>query len=228
MIRSALLLTFALLGLSMQPALGAEVQVSYKGVVTQANGPQASSFLPGQEINIRYVVEATTVDSNANASVGVYFNGLRRLDVSIVGSGVSVTTGHGTIQTFNDIGSDQVFIYSSAASGSIGGLPVTFAEVDFVDYEADSEGRAGMLASDAIPTKHLITNDNTVTFGTSAGYTSIRFLAEPAAACSSEGFTGIKQTLCKQICEVPQASTRLSALIKAYVAAYREEPPCVR
>lgn len=46
--------------------------------------------------------------------------------------------------------------------------------------------------------------------------------------CSAEGFTGTKLTLCQQICEVPQSSLRLTALIKLYVAAFREDPPCAR
>ncbi len=46
--------------------------------------------------------------------------------------------------------------------------------------------------------------------------------------CSAEGFTGIKLTLCRQICEVPQSPATLSALIKAYMAAFRQEPPCAR
>lgn len=44
--------------------------------------------------------------------------------------------------------------------------------------------------------------------------------------CAAEGFTGIKLTLCRQVCEVPQSPARLSALIKTYIAAYREDPPC--
>lgn len=46
--------------------------------------------------------------------------------------------------------------------------------------------------------------------------------------CRAEGFTGTKLTLCQQICEVPQSPLRLSALIKLYVTAYREDPPCAR
>lgn len=46
--------------------------------------------------------------------------------------------------------------------------------------------------------------------------------------CRAEGFTGTKLTLCQQICEVPQSPLRLSALIKLYVAAFREDPPCAR
>lgn len=47
-------------------------------------------------------------------------------------------------------------------------------------------------------------------------------------SCADEGFTGIKITLCKQICETPQTPARLSALIRTYIAAFREDPPCGR
>lgn len=46
--------------------------------------------------------------------------------------------------------------------------------------------------------------------------------------CANEGFTGIKLTLCRQICEMSQSPARLSALIKTYVTIYREDPPCAR
>lgn len=46
--------------------------------------------------------------------------------------------------------------------------------------------------------------------------------------CAAEGFTGIKLTLCRQICELPQSPATLAALIKTYMAAFRQEPPCAR
>ena len=47
-------------------------------------------------------------------------------------------------------------------------------------------------------------------------------------SCAAEGFAGPKLILCKQICEVPQNAARLSALIRTYIAAFREDPPCGR
>lgn len=47
-------------------------------------------------------------------------------------------------------------------------------------------------------------------------------------SCAAEGFTGIKLTLCRQICELPQSPATLAALIKTYMAAFRQEPPCAR
>lgn len=53
-------------------------------------------------------------------------------------------------------------------------------------------------------------------------------LGDPFVSCRAEGFTSTKLTLCQQICEIPQSPARLAALIKVYIAAYREEPPCAR
>ena len=50
----------------------------------------------------------------------------------------------------------------------------------------------------------------------------------PQSACVTEGFTGAKLTLCRQVCDVPQSPSRLSALIRIWMAAYRSEPPCAR
>lgn len=46
--------------------------------------------------------------------------------------------------------------------------------------------------------------------------------------CAGEGYTGAKLTLCRQVCEVEQSSTRLTSLIKLYMAIYRSQPPCAR
>jgi len=47
-------------------------------------------------------------------------------------------------------------------------------------------------------------------------------------SCAAEGLTGPKLVLCRQVCELPQSPARLSALIKTYIAAFREDPPCAR
>ena len=172
-------------------------------------------------------MESTAVDSNANASAGVYLNGLNRLDVAISGPGVSVSTGPGIVQTFNDVGSDQAFFYSSTSvNGSIGGLPVTSAEVDFVDFDVDTNGRAAMLSSDAIPTTHLITTDNSISFQTSAGFTYIRFLAEPEITCASEGYTGTKLTWCQNICEKGYTGSTLDMWIHRWISRFHTLPAC--
>ena len=223
MIRSLLFLTIAAFGFSAVDAFAAEVKVAYKGVVTQANGSQASSFAPGQTITLHYVVESTTSDNNPDASRGVFVNGLRQLRISIPGAGVDVTTGVGVVQTFNNIGSDQAFFYGSAINGNLAGLPVAHTEVDFVDDQSI------MLASDLIPTTHLLTADSFVSFGTSAGYTYVHFLAEPeeqATTCAGEGYTATKLLWCQNICEKGYTGTALNIWIHRWISRYRALPAC--
>ena len=226
MIRSTLL--FALVVACTTPQIGAaaEVAVAYKGVVTRSSGPHAASFVPGQEISIRYTVESTTPDSQPDASRGVFHNGLRRLEVSVPSAGVTAVTGAGTVQTFNDVGSDQVFFYAPGVQGQLAGQTITQAEVDFIDYTS------AMIASDAIPAQALVTTDSFAMLYTSAGYTFVNFLAEevkpPVATCTSEGFTGARLVLCRQICESAPNPDKAAALLRVYTTLYRTEPPCAR
>lgn len=223
MIRSVLFLAIAAFGFGAMDASAAEAKVAYKGVITQANGPQSSLFVAGQEVRISYVVETTTVDGNPSTSAGVYFNGLRELRISIADAGVDVTTGTGTVQTFNDVGSDQAFFYSYAPSGNLGGLPVSSAEVDFVDDQS------AMLASDALPTTHLLAAQNSISFYTSAGNTYMFFLAEPEEpeiTCASEGYTGTKLTWCQNICEKDYTGSTLNMWIRRWIDRYRTLPAC--
>lgn len=227
MIRSALLVALALLGAASNEVSAAEVTVAYKGLVTYSTGPHASAFAPGQEITIQYTVETTTADNNPDLARGLFFNGLRRLEINIPAAGVAAATGTGTVQTFNDVGSDQAFFYGSATQGQLAGLPLTQANVEFVDWTSS------MIDSDAIPTKALMADQSFVMLYTSAGYTFVNFLAEekvdePVVTCAGAGFTGGQLTLCNQICEVDQNPNRLSALIKVYTRLYLSEPPCAR
>lgn len=45
-------------------------------------------------------------------------------------------------------------------------------------------------------------------------------------SCKEEGFSGSQLVLCRQVCEIPQSPARLSALIKTYIKAFNEDPPC--
>lgn len=224
MLRSTLLLAFVLLGTTSLNASSAEIELAYKGVVTRSSGPHASSFVPGQAVTFRYILETTAADENPDASQGVFRNGLRRLQVTIPGAGVDAVTGNGVVQTFNGVsGSDQVFIYGATSQGQLAGLPITNAEVDFLD------STSSMIASDALPTNHLLTTDSFALLYTSAGLTFVNFLAEAdklVATCASKGYLGGKLTLCRQICEIDQTPTRLLSLIRLYRTAYREDPPC--
>ncbi|TXH65319.1 MAG: hypothetical protein E6Q81_02080 [Thermomonas sp.] len=225
MIRSTLVLAIAALGFNAMDASAAEVQVAYKGIITQANGVQASAFLPGQEILIRYVVDTSAVDTNPNPSAGVYYNtGLKQLHISIADADVNVSTGIGTVQTFNDVsGTDQAFFYSHITNGLLASMPVIHAEIDFVDEESS------MLSNDGIPTTHLPANDTFVSLGTNAGFTSLRLLLEPAAlapTCAEEGFTGTKLAWCKNICENGNTGAAREMWIRRWVNRYHELPAC--
>lgn len=229
MLRSALMIAIAAFASSAMGVSAAEVQTAYKGIVMQANGPQASAFAAGQQISIRYVVETTTTDSNPNTSAGVFINGLRELRIAIPAAGVDVATGPGFVQTFNNVtsipNSDQAFFYSYSATGQLAGLPVTGAEVDFVDYSST------MLASDAMPTTHLLTTQNSIGFTTSAGKTWVQFMAEPdvpATTCASEGYTGIQLIWCQNICEKDYTGTALKVWIRRWMDRYHDEPYCMR
>ena len=45
--------------------------------------------------------------------------------------------------------------------------------------------------------------------------------------CAAEGYTGIKLTMCKQVCEMNYTGIKLNYMIKMWVAAYHESPPCM-
>ena len=226
MIRSAIAIAIAALSFAVMDASAAEVKVAYKGVVTGASGPHASTFVRGQAITVHYVVETSTPDSNANPNLGVYHNGLREMKLSIPDAGVVAVTGSGTVQTFNDVGSDQVFFYSYAASGELAGQPVTSGWVDFIDWEVGLDGKAAMLVSDSIPTTPLVGNQSTAGFGTRSGTTWVSFLAEPEATCAGDGFTGTQLTWCQNICENGYSGTTLALWIHRWIARYRTLPTC--
>jgi hypothetical protein len=226
MIRSILFLAITAFAFGAIDASAAEVKVAYKGIVTQANGAQASSFAPGQTVTLYYLVESTTSDNNPDPSKGVFFNGLRQLSISIPAAGIDVTTGIGTVQTFNNVGSDQAFFYGTATTGGLAGLPVAHTEVDFVDDQSM------MLGSDAIPTTHLTAAESFVSFGTSAGYTYVHFLAEPeepVTSCASEGYTGMKLYYCTKVCESGYSGALLEMWLRRWNDRYRPELPyCAR
>lgn len=46
--------------------------------------------------------------------------------------------------------------------------------------------------------------------------------------CAAEGYTGGKLTMCRKVCESNLSGSTLTAMIKLYVAAYREQPACAR
>ena len=103
MIRSALLLSLALLGVTAFEASAAEVTVAYKGVVINAQGAQPSSFVAGQPITVRYVLDTSVTDSIPDPTHGSYNNGLKELKISVPGAGISAVSGVGDVNVFNDV-----------------------------------------------------------------------------------------------------------------------------
>lgn len=207
MSRFALSLTFVLLGFAASHASAAEVARAYKGVVTSARGPHASSFIAGQEINFRYVLETTIPDANPSVSTGLFRDGLRELRISIPGASAEVVTGPGNITTFDDVRStlngvqfDQASFYSLTTNGQLAGFPVTYAEVDFFDYAVGVDGKVVMISSDAIPETHLVGSITQLLFETSTGTTVVYTLAEADAKfpldCATPTRLGDNSAIC--------------------------------
>ncbi|WP_374603569.1 hypothetical protein [Arenimonas sp.] len=183
------LLALALASAIVAPAYAEEATVSYQGVVTSSSGAQAALFAAGQEISVSYTVETTAADTDPHPGNGVFHGGLVALRISIPAVGVDAQVGTGTVQTFdNEVGgnSDQVFFAGIPTAGSLGGLPLTRAEVDFLDFDAGPGGFPIMIDSQDIPTHPLVTDDSFAILYTSAGTTFVRFLAEADEATPAE------------------------------------------
>lgn len=169
------------------PVSAEEVTITYRGLVTGSQGAQPGPFTVGQQVEISYTVDDAVVDIDPDPNAGVFPGGLVSLRISIPEAGVDAVTGSGTVQTFNDFDtSDQVFFYSFAAEGSLVGVPLILAEVDFLDFQPGPLGAADMIDTDAIPTQALPTIDSFAVFYTEAGYTYVNFVAEQAAPTPGE------------------------------------------
>lgn len=189
MARGIPLLALALASVFASPAFAEQVTISYQGVVTRSSGPQSAPFAAGQEITVSYTVETTAADIDPNPGNGVFHGGLVALRIAIPAAGVDARVGAGTVQTFdNDVGSnsDQVFFYGSATAGSLEGMPLTWAEVDFLDFDAGPGGFPIMISGQDIPTNPLVSNDSFAILYTDAGYTFVDFLVEPDAPTPAE------------------------------------------
>ncbi|MDI1254239.1 hypothetical protein [Thermomonas sp.] len=87
---------------------------------------------------------------------------------------------------------------------------------------------AGSVVYSAIPFDCYLSGCNA---GTAPGIKAyfVNVLSQSGfTTCVAEGFSGPKLILCKQVCEIPQSPARLTALIRAYIAVFRENPPCGR
>ena len=229
MMRSTFFVVIAALGFGAVDASAAEVKVAYRGIIAEAYGAQASSFVAGQEITLHYVVETTDPDSNPDTSIGLYYSGLRELSIVVPEAGVASQTGSGIVQVGNDVlnpdPSDRVGFSGSAHSGSIAGQPVSFISLTFSEHVYPGY-TPGMIANDGIPTTHLLTINTNLSLLTSAGWTTLRILAEPQNTCASEGYKGTQLTWCKNICESNLSQASLDTWIHRWINRYRDLPYC--
>jgi subtilisin-like proprotein convertase family protein len=55
---------------------------------------------------------------------------------------------------------------------------------------------------------------------------TLSIVSDVFTTCAAEGYTGSKLTMCQKVCESNYSGSTLNALIRMYVAAYREQPAC--
>lgn len=169
------------------PVLAEEVTINYRGLVTATQGAQPEPFRAGQEITVSYTLDASAADIEPDPNAGVFPGGLLAMRITIPEAGVDAQTGLGTVQTFNNVeNSDQIFFYSFQVEGSLLGMPLTSAAVDFLDFEPGPLGVADMIDSDAMPVEPLPTIDSFAMLYTEAGYTFVNFVVEPADPTPAE------------------------------------------
>lgn len=183
------------------------------------------------------------VDANGNVYVAEYMSGqrVRRISAGGVittaaGNGMPASTGDGgpataaSLNTPWDVEVDASGnLYISEFSGnrvrrvSTAGVISTIAGTGAAGYNGDN--RPATSASLSMPAG-LSVGGGALHIAEYAGY-RVRRIAL-FSTCAAEGFSGGKLTMCQKICEIPQSPSMLSSLIRLYVAAYREEPPCAR
>lgn len=141
------------------------------------------------------------------------------------------TNGGPLTQTTLDGGTSSSHGYVAAASLPAGGVVWAHrtapAEGVIVAYPRG----AGKVVYSTIPGDYYLNGSGSSSIAAgivAATAAMVDLQVYTFTTCAAEGFTGIKLTLCKQICEVPQSPATLAALIKTYMAAFREEPPCAR
>lgn len=141
------------------------------------------------------------------------------------------TNGGPLTQTTLDGGDSSSHGYVTAASIPTGGTLYAHrtapTEAVIIRYPRSS----GNVIYSTIPADYYFSGEGSSTFAaalTMLTETLVDLITDSFTTCAAEGFTGTKLTLCRQICEIPQSPSRLSALIKVYVTAFRQDPPCAR
>lgn len=141
------------------------------------------------------------------------------------------TNGGPLTQTTLDGGTSSSHGYVSAGSLPTGGVVwahrTAASEAVIIAYPRG----AGTVVYSTIPGDYYLSGSGPASVGAGVLATTNALIAIPVntfTTCAAEGFSGPKLTLCRQICELPQSPSTLSSLIKVYVAAFRQDPPCAR
>jgi sugar lactone lactonase YvrE len=198
------------------------------------NGPATSAQI-GAPVSL-------TVDGSGNILFSEYFyNRIRRIDTAgvittIAGTGAAGSTGDGgpaTAATLNQPWGVATDASGNAYVSELQGSRVRRISPSGLISTIAGTGVAGYNGDNQPATSAQLTYPAGLAVGAGALYVAdyagqrVRRVSL-FSTCAAEGFTGAKLTLCRKVCEVPQAPSTLSSLIRLYTAAYREEPPCAR
>lgn len=151
----------ALVCATTPPAAASTVTRSYVGNITGAIGTRADAFPVGAAVQLSYTLETTVADFDSEPNQGLYFDSMPVLAVELPDNDFGLVT-EGSVYAFNnfDNGSDPfsdmvlLFADSPVEADPVQGSPVTYAQVDFFDYEY-GDATPDMLENEAIPTAAL-------------------------------------------------------------------------
>lgn len=179
-------------------------------------------------IHDRYVTGAATI-----LPLGVSATRLTNNDIEIP-AGSPITTGVGgtlTATNLDGLGSSS-HGYINPGSLPVGAITLltraSATEPVTVSYAAG----LGRVVYSTIPLDCAFNGcSGTAGANMTAIYTPnlLAWVAGPSfTTCAAEGYTGGKLTMCRKVCESNLSGSTLTAMIKLYVAAYREQPACAR
>lgn len=153
-------------------------------------------------------------------------------NIDLPASSPLLTTNGGPLtQTTLDGGNSSSHGYVTAASLPAGGVVWAHrtapAEAVIIAYPRG----AGSVVYSTIPGDYYLSGSGPEAVRAGVLATTVALVdleVDTFTTCAAEGFSGVKLTMCQQICEVPQSSARLNVWITKYMTAFREEPPCAR
>ena len=112
-------------------------------------------------------------------------------------------------------------------SGDVWGASFTFTPTSGPwGYVANLSALNGAAAAQNGNWQLFVSDDAWADVGSIANGWTVSITRNTFTTCAAEGFSGAKLTLCRQVCELNQGTTLLSAYLKAWMAMYRTEPPC--